>query len=118
MKRKSVRPPKRADASPPTPVPASAPAPTTATPPAKPQPPMSGGWPIYKLGESYVVGGRYPKPGTPPVLRKVEHDPDGILSGKMDAPSEWGGRGRTAVERSFDRPTADLYRNSKGFCPY
>jgi hypothetical protein len=111
-------------AAPPEPTPATPPPapPTNRVPPEPSAPPAPqrapGEWPTFKLGESYVCGGRFPVNGPPPTLRRINHDPHQILSGGFDARRLRLGRSR--VEESFDRDTHDMYRGQdvKKVCPF
>jgi hypothetical protein len=62
------------------------PKPPIAPPPEPPSPPAppAGAWPIFKLGEGYVVGGRSIRPGPPPQVRERSDDPDGVRRGLFD----------------------------------
>jgi hypothetical protein len=72
-----------------------------AAPPSSPPAPNAGTWPVYKLGEGYIVGGRSIRPGPTPVLRERSDDPLGIRRGLFDE-----GKGRSADE--FDIPYGDV----------
>jgi hypothetical protein len=54
------------------------------TPPAPPPAPPTSKWPIFKKGDAHVVGGQYPRPGFPPVQRKVDHDRHRIRTAQFD----------------------------------
>jgi hypothetical protein len=73
--------PKPPIAPPPEPPPPAAP---PSTPPSSPPAPPAGAWPIFKLGEGYVVGGRSVRPGPPPQVRERSDDPDGVRRGLFD----------------------------------
>jgi hypothetical protein len=83
------------------------PRPPAAPPPSSPPAPPAGGWPIYKLGEGHIVGGRSIRPGPDPVLRERDHDPLGIRSGAFDE-----GKGKTQDDFPIN------YGDVRKVCPY